>query len=101
LEFLMTVRHRPILVSNSTGIETQASPEAGDHDVEATSADVPQARRRFFKAALRAPALAVAATVAPRAVAAPVAVTPEAAPPRQSNYHETPHIRTYYDLAAY
>ncbi len=93
----MTVRHRPILVSNSTGRETQASPEAGDHDVEATSADVPQARRRFFKAALRAPALAVAATVAPRAVAAPVAVTP----PRQSNYHETPHIRTYYDLAAY
>jgi hypothetical protein len=101
LEFLMTARHRPILVPNTADSDSHTSPETRDQGEDAASAGVPQARRRFFKAALCAPALAVAATAAPGAAAGPVAVAPEAPPPRQSNYHETQHIRTYYDLAAY
>jgi hypothetical protein len=56
-------------------------------------------RRRFFRAALCAPVVAVAAATN-EAAAAPVA-DPEIEPAPSSSYRETPHIRTYYDLAAY
>jgi hypothetical protein len=100
LEFLMTERHRPDLRPNSASPWPPSPPDPGARIALTTNAPAPQARRRFFKVALCAPALAVAATAAP-AAATPLAAAPAAMPPKQSNYHETEHIRTYYDLAAY
>jgi hypothetical protein len=65
------------------------------------AADAPS-RRRFMRAAICAPAVAVAATAAgasPRR-ASPIGAE-NAEPQTCSTYHETAHIRTYYDLARY
>jgi hypothetical protein len=65
------------------------------------AADAPS-RRRFMRAAICAPAVAVAATTAG---ASPSRASPiggaNVEPQACSTYHETAHIRTYYDLARY
>lgn len=59
-------------------------------------------RRSFLRAAGGAGALGALAAVAADAGAAPVAAAaPEAAPAKQSGYHETEHIRQYYRTAQY
>ena len=60
-----------------------------------TAGDQETPRRRFMKAAVCAPALAIAGTSTPQA--APAAA-PEAA---MSGYRETDHIRRYYATAQY
>lgn len=59
----------------------------------------PDPARRSFLKAVPAGALAVVATRAPAAEAAPVAQA--SAPAAPSGYHETEHIRRYYRTAAY
>jgi hypothetical protein len=56
-------------------------------------------RRRFFKAAICAPALAVAGSAAGATAPAPAVPAPDDG--KASSYHETPHIRTYYNLSHY
>ncbi len=59
----------------------------------------PDPGRRSFLKAVPAGALAVIATRAPAAAAAPLAQA--AAPAVAKGYHETEHIRRYYRTAAY
>jgi len=77
--------------------------DAGLHDPITTQAidgyDCPP-RRRFMRAAICAPAAAIAATTAGAAAPDEFEAGPEAAT-SPSSYHETDHIRTYYALAAY
>lgn len=78
--------------------------EAGCHAASAvpTAAGAAPARRRFMRAAFCAPAVAVAAAAAGSAPRTAAAVGDAAAESRTcSTYHETAHIRTYYDLARY
>lgn len=58
----------------------------------------PDASRRNFLKAAPLGALAVVAGTPPAAAAAPL---PAPAAPVQSGYHETEHIRRYYQTAAY
>ena len=57
-------------------------------------------RRRFLKGlAMASGATAVAVATGGTAVAAPVVEAPVASPEATKGYHETPHIRTYYQRA--
>ncbi len=59
-------------------------------------------RRRFMRAAICAPAAAITATAARASMVQEAEGGPQAAAPAPcASYHETAHIRTYYDLAAY
>jgi hypothetical protein len=61
-------------------------------------------RRQFLRAASGAGALAVLAardTQAAQAAPPPAAAASAPEPARQTGYHETEHIRTYYRTAAY
>jgi hypothetical protein len=84
-------------------IDEDAAMEHDDHDVHGPgkpgAARPDPARRAFLKAAPLG-ALAVVAGQPGAAAAAPVAPAPPAqAAPR--GYHETEHIRRYYQTAAY
>jgi hypothetical protein len=73
------------------------------NDIDSTAPAAPgdehlRARRAFLKAAPLG-ALALVAGAAPAAEAAPVAAAP--AQPVSRGYHETEHIRRYYQTAAY
>ena len=75
---------------------------AGVHEraaaVPAATERAPDASRRNFLKAAPLGALAVVAGTPPPAAAAPL---PAPAAPVQSGYHETEHIRRYYQTAAY
>jgi hypothetical protein len=87
----------PLSRSPGAGFDAQRSPTSASAGID----DSPP-RRRFMRAALCAPAVAVAATSAKAAPEARADTVPEAeAPVTGSSYRETAHIRTYYDLAAY
>lgn len=66
--------------------------------VPAATERAPDASRRNFLKAAPLGALAVVAGTPPAAAAAPL---PAPAAPVQSGYHETEHIRRYYQTAAY
>jgi hypothetical protein len=87
----------PLSRSPSAGSDAQRAPA-----IAPAGMDDSPSRRRFMRAALCAPAVAVAATSAKAAPeASPDTVPAAEAPVPVSSYRETAHIRTYYDLAAY
>jgi hypothetical protein len=78
---------------------TTASTAAGADTVRAGAAGPDAARRNFLKAApLGALAVVAGAAQAGQAPPAPVAA---AQAPQPRGYHETEHIRRYYQTAAY
>jgi hypothetical protein len=93
----------------SSGATANDASHAGEVDeIRQPARGIPAApgaaptRRRFMRAAICAPAVAVAAAAAgatPRSAAPAGDDTADATP--CSTYHETAHIRTYYHLARY
>jgi hypothetical protein len=79
--------------------EPGQEPAAARPDAARPDAARPVAARRNFLKAAPLGALAVVAGRAPAAETASVAAPPVAAAPR--GYHETEHIRRYYQTAAY
>lgn len=73
-------------------IDSSVPASAGDEHL--------RARRAFLKAAPLG-ALALVAGSAPAAGATPAESPPAPAQPEQRGYHETEHIRRYYQTAAY